>query len=491
MRRLIIPIILSLAACSTIPVDQRPARRAEIDTAAEAIIERITAQDPSVQAELDSAVGYLAGRLSSVSAPLVGGGSGIGVLVNNRNRTRAYVNLNRFDLSAGLGAQTYGILLIFDDKEVMDSFRQGRWQTAAGGDVAAGTAGGTGVVGRQKGFTIRALTEAGLVAGVSLRLIRVSVNHDLTDTGISEISIPNRGFDTPDGQDEGPRIWDRKLPFLAQRVVDGGYDLPLPLGTGITYVYTDQEQLLDQLEIGFDGGEKTPINFVTFDNAFSKSDTAQVKFDAWLFPFMNVFASIGRVNGRAPLEFTLDGDTALEDLIDGGVVDCEPSSTPPFTPPNPIICAALPGTSITVPIEASFTGTTYGIGTVLAGGWNGFFVTIPIVFTYADMEDTNTEGVVTAVTPRAGSVINMGRWGNLAIYGGGQYLKSELDVSGTFEFGDTGLAVDYKIRQENKDKWNGLIGGNWDINKHWSWALEYGGFVGSRENVITTVSLRF
>ena len=75
--RLIIPaLMLLLGACSTISVDERPARRADIDAAAESTIEQLLALDPSVQAELDKAVGYLAARLSTVTAPIVGGGAG-------------------------------------------------------------------------------------------------------------------------------------------------------------------------------------------------------------------------------------------------------------------------------------------------------------------------------------------------------------------------------------------------------------------------------
>ncbi len=480
--------LLALGACSSIPPDERPARRADIDAAAASTVEQLKALDPDFAAELDGAVGYLAGRLSSVSAPVVGGGGGLGVLVDLDLARRTYVNLSRFDFSVAAGAQTYRVLVVFDDREVMESFRSGRWQAGAAAEVVAGTTGGSSVVGRADGFSVRVLTENGAVAGVNLRLVRISVNHDLTDTGISEITIPNRGFEVADGQEDGPRQWDRLLPFMAQNVVDKGFDLPLPLGTGLTYAYTDQEQLVSDLEIGLGGRETVPINFVTFEEVFSQSNTTQGRFDAWLLPFMNVFGMIGRVSGTAPVLITLDGDQALEDLIDNGLIDCEPSGFPPVTPP---LCSILPGGSVTFPIDANFEGITYGLGTTLAVGWNGWFGTLPIVFTYADMEDSRTEGVVTTITPRVGRLVGLGRAGNLAIFGGGQYIDSQLDVEGTFFFGDSGAFVDYKIKQQNKDRWNLLIGGNWDINKHWSASLEYSGFIGSREGVVASVGLRF
>ena len=201
--------LLLFAACSSIPVEDRPGRRADVDAMAASTIEKLLADDPTMQAELDAAVGYMAARVSSVSAPLVGGGTGLGVVVDNLNRTRTYMDVRRFDLSAGLGAQSYRVLLIFNDKVVMEEFRSGTQRQSAGAEAVAGSAGGSSVRGQAEGFTYRLLTEGGAVAGVNVRLIRLSINHDLTDTGISEITIPNRGFDTPDGHDDkAPRRWD-------------------------------------------------------------------------------------------------------------------------------------------------------------------------------------------------------------------------------------------------------------------------------------------
>ncbi len=51
---------------------------------------------------------------------------------------------------------------------------------------------------------------------MSALVITLSVNVDLKDTGVSEISIPGTGFTDVDVQGEGaPRIWDRRLPFMA------------------------------------------------------------------------------------------------------------------------------------------------------------------------------------------------------------------------------------------------------------------------------------
>ena len=72
--------------------------------------------------------------------------------------------------------------------------------------------------------------------------------------------------------------------------------------------------------------------------------------DAWLFPFMNVFAMLGRIDGKAPLDVILDGNGMLNQL---GI-----SCSGPV--PNPL-CAKLKDQTITLPIEAPFSGNTYGV----------------------------------------------------------------------------------------------------------------------------------
>ncbi len=203
-------------------------------------------------------------------------------------------------------------------------------------------------------------------------------------------------------------------------MVDLGYDLPLPYGVGLTYANVNQDMFLGALQVGINGGAKEPFDWISFENPSADSESVQLKLDAWLFPFMNVFRLFGKVKGKAPLDVLNSGNGMLDQLG----IDC---STPP---PNPQ-CAVLQDKRFTLSIQAPFAGNTYGIGTVLAGGWNNWFVTIPFSVTYADMDTTNTDGLVITVTPRFGRVINLGGAGNLALFAGGNYLSAELTVAGT------------------------------------------------------------
>jgi hypothetical protein len=365
--------------------------RAEIDQKAVEIVEAMKARHPQLRADLETAVGFFAARISSTQVVFVGGGIGLGVLVDSADETQTYMNVRRIDVGVGLGGGRYSLLLVFHDRDTFEQYRAGRWQSIAGIDTVAGARGGmAAATSTRNAFSAYVTSESGAEISATLRLARLTVNHDLTDTGLSDTSIaPMRDVNWTGMQEENaPRQWEHKLPFLAQKVIDMGYHLPLPYGVGVTYANVDQEQLLTSLNVGINGGEIVPFEFVSFENAFSKSDTVSVRLETWLFPFMNVYAMAGRVDGKAPLDVILDGDGMLDHLG----TDCS-------RPPRPPTCGLLEDKTFLLPIEANFEGNTYGIGMVLAYGWRSYFTTIPFNWTYADMDNSKTDGINFTVTP--------------------------------------------------------------------------------------------
>jgi hypothetical protein len=476
---LILIISLFLFSSCAIPIEDRAPLRQKINDNGDEVIAALVKDQPELQKSIDDSVGYFTGRVSSVKIPVVGAGNGLGVLYDKENSSRTYMNIKRFDLGLGLATGTYRLLTLFEDQESLEKFRAGFWKSglaaqSGGGEMKTGTIYKSGM-----DEPVYLISEGGAALTAGARLVRLSVNEDLTDTGVSEVGIPNTRLKSADQQGkDAPRIWERKLPFLAQKVVDLGYDLPLPYGIGITYANVSQSLLLSGLKVGFNGGGKEDFDFVSFENGRANNDTVQLKLDAWLFPFMNVFAMLGRVDGKAPLDVILDGNGMLDQL---GISCSGPA-------PNPL-CAKLKDQTITLPIEAPYSGNTYGVGTVLAGGWNNWFVAIPMSFTYADMDTTDTEGISITITPRVGRILNLSKWGNLSLFGGGNYFDTELTITGSI--GIEGLTIDYTVEQKNEDKWNLLIGGNWDINERWSWSAEYNGFIGSRDAFITSFGFRF
>ena len=474
---LLLLLLSVMCGCTSIPVDERAEVRVGIDAEAAETLKRMMQSDPAFREKLRNAKGSFITRLSTTKVPVLGGGYGMGVLYERETGHKTYLNVTRADLGAGLGVGQFRAVVLIHDEETLEDFRNGFWKTGVGTESNLGSSSaGAQTVG--KGYSVHFVSDSGAGVNASARAVRLSVNEDLTGNAVSAVGVPNTRYTTVDDQgDAAPRNWNRRLPFLAQRVIDEGYDLPLPIGIGVVYANVEQAMNLDQLQVGINGRDQEPFEFVEFSNAEAHSESLQVKVDAWIFPFMNVFATFGQVDGEAPMDVILDGNDMLEHL--------EHECAGPI--PDPL-CLLLEDKEFTLPITAPFSGQTYGLGATLAGGWNNWFVAIPFNATYADMDGTNTDGLALTATPRFGYVFNMGRAGSLALFAGGNYLYTDLTVRGSV--GVDGLTIDYTVEQLNKDAWNAVTGLNWDVNRHLSWSFEYNGYVGSRDAFITSLTWR-
>ncbi len=470
-----------LGACTSIPVEERDDRRAEINQDAEETIALLMEKDPEFAEALEDSAGYLTSRISSATVAVVGGARGIGVLVNKHTGERTYLNFKRTDLGAGLGLNKFRFLVLAENSEALENIPSRKYLSSLAADMSAGEKGTRGGY-NSAGYRVFTVSESGASVAATASLTKVSVNTDLTDSGISDVGIPNIGYGTEDGREPvEQRTWDHKLPFMAQKVIDLGYDLPLPYGFKVLYSNIDQDQILESLQVGFSGGEKEPFEWVSFENAISFSETYQAIGDVWVLPFLNVFAFAGDVKGDVTVDVLLEGNGLLEQKG----IDCR-------RPGNLIICRALQDQIIELPVKSVFSGTNYGAGFNLAGGWKGFFFTLPVSFTWLDMDTTDLEGsaVVTA-SPRAGYLFKMGNFGNLGLFAGASYLDSDLTATGSLAIPETDVTIDYIVEQSNTDKWDGIIGANWDITRRWSVLLEYNGFFGSRDAIFAAVGWRF
>ena len=456
---LLLLLLVWVTGCRSIPPAERETARNTINFQGEETLQRMAGNDPEFKKKLEDSVGYFVGRLSSTDLLLLGKGRGIGVLVDKRNETRTYLNADRTNIGPGVGAGKFSLVILFSDEEVLENFKKGIRKNGIGLESLFNKAGADLHSLSGKGYSIYMPSEIGVAASAGLRSIRLSVNEDLNPSPVSKRSIPNIVFNEGTPTNSPARKWEYKMPFLAQQVIDEGYDLPLPYGIGITYAHVRQDFGMDNLFVGLNGGPSEEYDWVSFHNAETVSDTVQLQLDCWIFPFMNIFGTVGYMEGNATLDVKLDLGQSI------GI--------------------------ITLPIDTDFSGTTYGLGTILAGGWNNWFFVLPLNATYAAMDETLTKGLAYTATPRAGYTFNIGRWGDLSPFAGVNYLRADITITNeeTLPIGN-GLEINYKVDQSNADHWNAVVGFNWDFSKHLAWAVEYNGFIGSREAIITLITWR-
>lgn len=144
----------------------------------------------------------------------------------------------------------------------------------------------------------------------------------------------------------------------------------------------------------------------------------------------------------------------------------------------------------------NYEGTNFSLGITAAMGWDRFFLAIPATYVWTDVDIIDQTVTALNITPRIGMTGDMGNRGTVAVFLGATYMRTEVDIADQIVLdtpggpaGDTTL-LSYEISQSNKDRWNYLLGFNWEMNRNWSVMLE-AGFGGSRENLIAGAAYRF
>jgi len=171
-----LPMLLLLTACASLSNEELAEKRGALDTMGEEAVARLIEQSPELKSVFDDALGYLVADMKVTKVPVVGGGAGKGVVVDQRDGSRKYIQVARFDVGGGWGIRSYKLLMVFTDEKVMKKAASGSWNFEAGAEAAAGTAsaeGSTGDVVNTKGFTSYTLSEGGASATVTARVVRV------------------------------------------------------------------------------------------------------------------------------------------------------------------------------------------------------------------------------------------------------------------------------------------------------------------------------
>ena len=273
------------------------------------------------------------------------------------------------------------------------------------------------------------------------------------------------------------KVWPHKLPVWGQKILDLGVDFPDPYGVSVIGTYLNQDLEISDLKVSFDDGQSyQPFDWVQFPGGGNTTYSVETKIDAWILPFLNVFALAGYVNGTGNVPVGLPIEPLLDTLGHGHL--CPDSG--PFRPQfcdDVIMLDALP----------DYYGYNAGIGAVLAMGWKGFFVTFPISYIYSDM--SNLEYTVTALNRETliGHTFNMGSGMLMEIYIGGNYLNTTNSITNVFnlplsEVDGTldDIDIQYQIDETNTVKWNYVVGGQFQFNQRWSLQCQIG-FGGARE----------
>jgi hypothetical protein len=329
--------------------------------------------------------------------------------------------------------------------------------------------------------------------------------------------------------------WPYALPIWGKKVTAMGYDLPYPAGLSVQYFNQVSDIVIENLMVGFNEGTMYNVDeLIRFDKAKATAGGFSVRPDVWVLPFLNVYAILGQTKASTEVGFGLwipDSNNVSQEVFSAGsTVDFNASTfgfgmTPTIGVAGGFLALDMNVAWTDVPQLAkpamSFVfGPRMGksfklkkpqrVITVWAGGFRVHLnsetygsMALSEVFppgTLGGKIDEGMEKVGNAQeqidTWWAGlsqeeqnNPINEAKYNkaNQAIDRASQILVAADNAVSTIE----SSTVQYSMDKRPKDMWNIVIGSQFQLNKHLMLRLEYGGFVGSRTQIMTGLQYRF
>lgn len=237
---------------------------------------------------------------------------------------------------------------------------------------------------------------------------------------------------------------------LGRSLAPDDKSLPLPCGIGVNYYYQRQGYDMKSLKLNPDIGSQFGL-VPSALNVKSRVNEVNVKLDTWLFPFLNIFGIVGRV----------EQVTRIRNI--------------PYPPINPL--------------EYEDDGNLYGGGVTAVYGIKYVWASLTVADTYADLSKQDSWIQAFVLSPRIGVRVDTPWPGkNLSVWVGGMYQQVDEKHTGSWDIPGIG-PLQYDAKLSEKEPWNFLAGLSTDLWGRVGLEVEAG--VGDREQVLTSLSYRF
>lgn len=324
------------------------------------------------------------------------------------------------------------------------------------------------------------------------------------------------------------------LPIWGAEVTARGYDIPYSAGLGITYFTQTSELLIDNLFVGFNNGTMYNLDeLVRFNNAESWSASYSVRPDIWLFPFLNVYGIIGISESSTKI----DAGIYIPNL-DNEWQEISSISTTANFKSNTIGLGMTPtigigGGWLALDMNMAWTDVdalnkpvfTYVFGPRLGktfkfkkpeqniAFWVGGFrvkfssetdgsLNLNEVIPIDELQGKVDQGVMKVGDAQIAvddwwdelSAIDRKNPVNIAKYNtANRVLETAGNILNAADAAlndGTSASLQYSLEKNLKDKWNFLVGSQFQLSNHWMLRAEYG-FLGSRQQFMTGLQYRF
>jgi hypothetical protein len=323
------------------------------------------------------------------------------------------------------------------------------------------------------------------------------------------------------------------LPIYGAQAFKLGYKLPYSAGIGVNYLWQNSDLIIENLQVGFNYGPMYDLSeVIRFDDAKASASGVNLRPDIWLFPFLNVYGLIAQAKTSTEISAGLWlPDTsnnwqqvdAFSTKANFDATSLGFGLTPTFAIGGWWMALDMNflWTDVSALDKPVFTfvfgprfGKTYKFSEDMnLAFWLGAFrlkfssstngsLNISELFPLDDAQAKVDQGFQkvdnaqmqvdawwSGLTPaEQKNPVNMAKYetANRAIQTTGNLLTS---MDGALSNAET-ATVQYSLDKRVKNMWNFIVGGQFQITKHWMIRAEYG-FLGSRQQFVSGLQYRF
>lgn len=156
----VVTVMATLSGCATAPTSAEG--KTELDRGVNTALAKAKAQDPTLQAFLDKAYGYAIFPTVGKGAVGVGGAYGKGE-VFERGAKIGYCDLSQATIGLQLGGQAYTEIIAFENKAMLENFKNGNLRFAGQATAVALKAGAGSNAQYIDGVRVLTVSEEGLM----------------------------------------------------------------------------------------------------------------------------------------------------------------------------------------------------------------------------------------------------------------------------------------------------------------------------------------
>ena len=213
--------------------------------------------------------------------------------------------------------------------------------------------------------------------------------------------------------------WDHFFPIWGKKVTEKGFELPLPVGINVQYLFNRSDLDIDNLQLGVNNQGLVDVSdFIDVGHSDVVTNSIQVRPDLWVLPFLNVYGIFG--GGQNTVDVTVGKPIELNTIVDR----------------NALLA---------------------GVGTNLSGAISRYFFVVDYNFSWAHVEGIDDASRVNTLSSRIGRSFLLPDDMRIAGWLGFMHMKFDTGTTGSIRVGDVLPGIEEFFEDyQNSDWYNDL-----------------------------------